>query len=173
MASIIMFCILAVVILGSAVMCVMTKSIMRSATFLLFVLFGVAGMYFLLDYTFLGAAQIAVYAGGITVMYIFAINLVSKRTLENLVERFKGTRVLSGALIALIGLVMVAVIVLKNNLFNAVVSGSLQEVPMQKIGESMVSSGKYGYVLPFEFITIFILACIIGGILIARKEDKK
>lgn len=173
MASIIMFCILAVVILGSAVMCVMTKSIMRSATFLLFVLFGVAGMYFLLDYTFLGAAQIAVYAGGITVMYIFAINLVSKRTLENLVERFKGTRVLSGALIALVGLVMVAVIVLKNNLFNAVVSGSLQEVPMQKIGESMVSSGKYGYVLPFEFISIFILACIIGGILIARKEDKK
>lgn len=173
MASIIMFCILAVVILGSAVMCVMTKSIMRSATFLLFVLFGVAGMYFLLDYTFLGAAQIAVYAGGITVMYIFAINLVSKRTLENLVERFKGTRVLSGALTALIGLVMVAVIVLKNNLFNAVVSGSLQEVPMQKIGESMVSSGKYGYVLPFEFISIFILACIIGGILIARKEDKK
>ena len=168
-----MFCSLAVVILGSAVMCVMTKSIMRSATFLLFVLFGVAGMYFLLDYTFLGAAQIAVYAGGITVMYIFAINLVSKRTLENLVERFKGTRVLSGALIALIGLVMVAVIVLKNNLFNAVVSGSLQEVPMQKIGESMVSSGKYGYVLPFEFISIFILACIIGGILIARKEDKK
>ena len=168
-----MFCILAVVILGSAVMCVMTKSIMRSATFLLFVLFGVAGMYFLLDYTFLGAAQIAVYAGGITVMYIFAINLVSKRTLENLVERFKGTRVLSGALIALIGLVMVAVIVLKNNLFNAVVSGSLQEGPMQKIGESMVSSGKYGYVLPFEFISIFILACIIGGILIARKEDKK
>lgn len=168
-----MFCILAVVILGSAVMCVMTKSIMRSATFLLFVLFGVAGMYFLLDYTFLGAAQIAVYAGGITVMYIFAINLVSKRTLENLVERFKGTRVFSGALIALIGLVMVAVIVLKNNLFNAVVSGSLQEVPMQKIGESMVSSGKYGYVLPFEFISIFILACIIGGILIARKEDKK
>ena len=168
-----MFCILAVVILGSAVMCVMTKSIMRSATFLLFVLFGVAGMYFLLDYTFLGAAQIAVYAGGITVMYIFAINLVSKRTLENLVERFKGTRVLSGALTALIGLVMVAVIVLKNNLFNAVVSGSLQEVPMQKIGESMVSSGKYGYVLPFEFISIFILACIIGGILIARKEDKK
>lgn len=168
-----MFCILAVVILGSAVMCVMTKSIMRSATFLLFVLFGVAGMYFLLDYTFLGAAQIAVYAGGITVMYIFAINLVSKRTLENLIERFKGTRVLGGALIAIIGLVMVAVIVLKNNLFNAVVSGSLQEVPMQKIGESMVSSGKYGYVLPFEFISIFILACIIGGILIARKEDKK
>ena len=87
MANLVMFIILAVVILGSAVMCVMTKSIMRAATFLLFVLFGVAGIYFLLDYTFLGAAQISVYAGGITVMYMFAIQLVSKHALQNLVER--------------------------------------------------------------------------------------
>ena len=53
-----MFVILAVVILGSAIMCVATKRIMRAATFLLFVLFGIAGMFFLLDYTYLGAAQI-------------------------------------------------------------------------------------------------------------------
>lgn len=63
MANIIMFGILAVVILGSAIMCVATKRIMRAATFLLFVLFGVAGLYFILDYTFIGAAQISIYAG--------------------------------------------------------------------------------------------------------------
>ena len=68
MANVVMFCILAVVIIGSAIMCVTTKRIMRAATYLLFVLFGVAGIYFLLDYTFLGAAQIAVYAGGITML---------------------------------------------------------------------------------------------------------
>ena len=90
MASLVMFCILAVVILGSAVMCVMTKRIMRSITFLLFVLLGVAGLYFLLDYTYLGAAQISVYAGGMVMMYIFAVQLVSKRTLQGLVERVKG-----------------------------------------------------------------------------------
>ena len=73
MANLVMFCILAVVILGSAVLCVMTKRIMRAATFLLFVLLGVAGLYFLLDYTFLGAAQISIYAGGITMMYIFCL----------------------------------------------------------------------------------------------------
>ena len=43
MANMVMFIILAVVILGSALMCVMTKRIMRAATFLLFVLLGVAG----------------------------------------------------------------------------------------------------------------------------------
>ena len=82
MANIVMFGILAVVILGSAIVCVTTTRIMRAATFLLFVLFGVAGLYFLLDYTYLGAAQISVYAGGISMIYIFAIQLVSKRTLR-------------------------------------------------------------------------------------------
>src|SRR5574344_2185864 len=173
MANIIMFCILAVVILGSAIMCVMTKSIMRAATFLLFVLFGVAGIYFLLDYTFLGAAQISVYAGGITMMYIFAIQLVSKRTLQNLVERFKGTRVLGGILISLVGLATVAVVLLKNKFIDMSAQMADKEVDMQQIGTALVGSDKYQYVLPFEFISIFLLACIIGGIMIARKEDNK
>jgi Ca2+/Na+ antiporter len=90
-ANLFMFVILAVVILGSAIMCVFTKRIMRAATFLLFVLFGVAGMFFLLDYTYLGAAQISVYAGGITMLYVFAIQLVSKRTLQGLLEHVKGS----------------------------------------------------------------------------------
>lgn len=75
MANMVMFIILAVVILGSALVCITTKRIMRAATFLLFVLLGVAGLYFLLDYTFLGAAQISVYAGGITMIYILLYNL--------------------------------------------------------------------------------------------------
>ena len=73
-----MFCILAVIILGSAIVCVTTKRIMRAATFLLFVLFGVAGIYFLLGYTFLGAAQISIYAGGITWYISLQFNLYQK-----------------------------------------------------------------------------------------------
>lgn len=168
-----MFCILAVVILGSALMCVATKRIMRAATFLLFVLFGVAGIYFLLDYTFLGAAQISVYAGGITMLYIFAIQLVSKRTLQGLVERFKGSRVVGGVLASLVGLVMVVAVLLKNQFINAAIATSDTEVPMEQIGKALVGSGKYEYVLPFEFISLFLLACIVGGIMMARKEEEK
>ena len=114
MANYVMFLILAVVILGSAVMCVTTKRIMRAATFLLFVLFGVAGLYFLLDYTFLGAAQISVYAGGVTMLYVFAIQLVGKRSLQGLVERMKGSRVIYGAMLSLVGLATVLFVLLKN-----------------------------------------------------------
>ena len=110
----IMFCILAVVILGSAIMCVTTTRIMRAATFMLFVLFGVAGLYFLLDYTYLGAAQISVYAGGVTMIYVFAIQLVSKRTLQGLTERMKGSRVLWGGLLSIIGCATVILVLLKN-----------------------------------------------------------
>lgn len=173
MANLVMFCILAVVIIGSALMCVMATRIMRAATFLLFVLFGVAGIYFLLDYTYLGAAQIAVYAGGITVMYVFAIQLVSKRTLQGLTERLKGSRAMGAILITLIGLVTVVAILLKNQFINQALSVPDVEVPMQTIGKALVGSDKYQYVLPFELISIFLLACIIGGVLVARKEDDK
>ncbi len=170
MSNMIVFCILAVVILASAVMCVTTKRIMRAATFLLFVLFGIAGIYFLLDYTFLGAAQLSVYAGGVTMIYIFAIQLVNKRTLQGLVERMKGSRVVFGALAALIGLSTVVVVFLKNQVINNFAAMADSEVSMDTIGRSLVSSDRFGYVLPFEFISVFLLACIIGSIVISRKE---
>jgi NADH-quinone oxidoreductase subunit J len=170
MANMIMFCILAVVILGSAVLCVTTKRIMRAATFLLFVLFGVAGLYFLLDYTFLGAAQISVYAGGVTMLYVFAIQLVSKRTLQGLVERVKCSRVAFGAILSLVGLFTVVLVLLKNKFMFAACQVADVEVPMKDIGMALVGSEKYQYVLPFEFISVFLLACIIGGLAIARKE---
>ncbi len=173
MANVVMFCILAVVIIGSAIMCVTTKRIMRAATYLLFVLFGVAGIYFLLDYTFLGAAQIAVYAGGITMLYIFAIQLVSKQTLQGLQERLKCSRILTGALAAVVGFAVVVAILLKNKFIDNFAQVADMEVPMETIGTALVGADKYQYVLPFEFISIFLLACIIGGIMIARKEDKK
>ena len=172
MANIIMFCILAVVILGSAVMCVTTTRIMRAATFMLFVLFGVAGLYFLLDYTYLGAAQISVYAGGVTMIYVFAIQLVSKRTLQGLTERVKASRMVWGGLLSVIGCATVILVLLKNVFLYAAIDGG-HELPMKNIGEALVGAGKYQYVLAFEFISLFLLACIIGGLVVSRKEKEE
>ena len=71
----IMFVVLAVLIMLSSLATVMTKSIVRAATYLLFVLLGTAGLYFLMGYTFLGSVQVMVYAGGIIVLYVFSILL--------------------------------------------------------------------------------------------------
>ena len=168
-----MFCILAVVIIGSALLCVTTTRIMRAATFMLFVLFGVAGIYFLLDYTFLGAAQISVYAGGVTMIYVFAIQLVSKHTLQGMVEKIKASRIIGNGLLVLVGLVVVSLILVKAGLISQFDAVTDTEVSMKEIGLALVGSEKYQYVLPFEFISLFLLACIIGGLVVARKEDEK
>ena len=168
MGNIVMFAIFAVVIIVSALLCVTTTRIMRAATFMLFVLFGVAGLYFLLDYTYLGAAQISVYAGGVTMIYVFAIQLVSKRTLQGLAERVKASSMLRGALVAVAGLVVVSLVLLKTGFYTMAVSGN--ELPMKEIGQALVGAGKYQYVLPFEFISVFLLACIMGGLVVSRKE---
>ncbi len=66
----------------------------RSATYLLFVLFGTAGIYFLLGYTFLGSVQIMVYAGGIVVLYVFSILLTSGE--GDMAAKLKRSRFLAG-----------------------------------------------------------------------------
>ena len=136
MGNIVMFVIFAAVIIVSALLCVTTTRIMRAATFMLFVLFGVAGLYFLLDYTYLGAAQISVYAGGVTMIYVFAIQLVSKQTLQGLAERVKASSMLRGALVAVLGLVVVSLVLLKAGFYSMAVSGN--ELPMKEIGKAMV-----------------------------------
>ena len=76
--SIIIYVILALALVVCSIMAVTTRKILRAATYLLFTLFAAAGIYFQLDYEFLGAVQIAVYAGGIVVLFVFSILLTSK-----------------------------------------------------------------------------------------------
>ncbi len=72
-----MYWVIALAIVIFSVLTVTTRKILRSATYLLFVLFATAALYFKLDYEFLGAVQIAVYAGGIVVLFVFSILLTS------------------------------------------------------------------------------------------------
>ena len=131
-------------------MTVTTQRIVRSATYLLFVLFGTAGIYFLLGYTFLGSVQIMVYAGGIVVLYVFSI-------------------LLAGLITMIAGLAIILTITLKHN-FMQTANLAPHEINIHAIGNALLSSDKYGYILPFEAVSILLLACIIGGIIIARKR---
>lgn len=150
-----------------SVMTVTTRRILRSATYLLFVLFATAGIYFLLGYTFLGSVQIMVYAGGIVVLYVFSILLTSGE--NDFAEKLKRSRFLAGLGATLAGAVIVLFILLSHK-FMPTTDIEPVELSIKTIGHSLLSSDKYGYVLPFEAISILLLACIIGGLLIARKR---
>lgn len=163
----VVFFVLATLIIVFSVMTVTTNRILRSATYLLFVLFATAGIYFLLGYTFLGSVQIMVYAGGIVVLYVFSILLTSGE--NDYAEKLKRSKFLAGIGASLAGVVIVLFCILKNK-FISTTDIEPVEINMKVIGHTLLSSDKYGYVLPFEAISILLLACIIGGLLIARKR---
>lgn len=163
----IIFYALAIFISVFSVMTVCTRHIVRSATYLLFVLFGTAGIYFLLGYTFLGSVQIMVYAGGIVVLYVFSILLTSgdgDRT-----EKLKRSKLIAG-LGATIGGAAIVMFITLTHKFLITTDPEPVETSIKAIGHALLGSDKYGYVLPFEAVSILLLACIVGGLLIARKR---
>ncbi|WP_455602182.1 NADH-quinone oxidoreductase subunit J family protein [Bacteroides rodentium] len=163
----VVFYFLAVFITVFSIMTVSTTRMVRSATYLLFVLFGTAGIYFLLGYTFLGSVQIMVYAGGIVVLYVFAVLLTSGE--GDQAEKLKRSKFLAGLGTTIGGAIIVLFITLKHK-FLAATDVTPIEVNIKTIGHHMLSSDKYGYLLPFEAVSILLLACIVGGLLIARKR---
>lgn len=167
MVELIIFIVLALVILIGSLISITAPKILHAATSLLFVLFATAGLYFLLGYTFLGAIQIGVYAGGILILYVFAVLLTSN---QKHYEKFHlGGKTLAAGVAALAGLIMSLFFIWKQN-FIASIIPSEEELPMKEIGETMMGADKYQYILPFEAISILLLACIVGGIVIARKS---
>ena len=163
-----MFVILAVFIVLSSLATVLTKSIVRAATYLLFVLLGTAGLYFLMGYTFLGAVQVMVYAGGIIVLYVFSILLTSGRQ-EQLSRNTVG-KVLASAALSVVGLGVFLLMLFKQNLFEQVAVLGAPSEPVASIGRVLRASGEQGYLLPFEAVSLLLLACIVAGLLIARKH---
>ena len=72
-----MFYLFSGMILLFSVLTVTSRRILRAAVYLLFVLVSTAGIYFMLNYQFLAAVQLTLYAGGIVVLIIFSILLTS------------------------------------------------------------------------------------------------
>ena len=164
--DLIVFTVLALFITVSAVLAVTTKRILRAATYLLFVLFGTAGIYFQLNYSFLGAVQLLIYAGGITVLYVFSILLTSSE--GDKAEKLKGYKLVIGLIATVAALGICLFIMLKNPFVPS--NFEHGELDVRTIGHALMGTGKDGYVLPFEVISVLLLACIVGGIMIARKR---
>lgn len=164
----IMFAIVALAIIIFSVLTVTTRKILRAATYLLFTLFATAAIYFMMDYEFLGGVQIAVYAGGIVVLFVFSILLTSKpgENSEKLASRRRGA-----GLIAAVATAVVAGWALVSrccSFWGA--KPEMEFYTMKQLGTDMLSTSRGGYMLPFEAISVLLLACIIGGVVVARRR---
>ena len=166
------FYILSVIIIVFALASVMSRKMLRSVIYLLFVLCGIAGIYFLIDYNFLAAIQLTVYAGGIVVLIIFSVLLVHH--IEMQLEEAKPSRKLMVGAICLLGL-GIFLYTIYNNEFNVIKNHVTTTTA--DIGSKLLSYDAGGFILPFEVISVLLLASMIGAIVIAKgrklTDDKK
>lgn len=169
-ANLIVFYTLAAIIILSSIVAVTAKRVLRAATFLLFVLIGTAGLYLMLNYHFLAAVQLSVYAGGILILFIFAILLTNAK--GDKLEPGDGRKIFAGIMTALAGIVITTLVLIKQDFLYVAPQMGEHEINMKAIGHALMGTEKYQYLLPFEALSILLLACIIGGILIARKSNK-
>ncbi len=161
-----LFYILSAIIISFAILSVTSRKLYRATMYLLFVLIAVSGLYFMMEYNFMGAVQLSVYAGGIMVLFIYAVmmtnnigqplrSISSKKKILPFVIAF-GTAIL--AIYAIYSYQGIA------KINEATVTG------VDQIGSKLLSYEKGGYVLPFEVVSILLLAVMIAAIVIAKAK---
>lgn len=161
----IVFYILALIMIACAIASVSSRNMLRSVVYLLFVLIGIAGIYFLIDYNFLAAIQLTVYAGGIIVLIIFSVLLVHHIEME--LELAKISKLILTAIACLIGLGVFLTTIYSTE-FTAV--ENYKSTTVEDIGLGLLSYGDGGFILPFEVISVLLLAAMIGAIIIAKGD---
>ncbi|MCA0930838.1 NADH-quinone oxidoreductase subunit J [Lutimonas saemankumensis] len=159
----IVFYIIALIMIVFAIKAVSSRKMLRAVIYLLFVLIGIAGIYFLVDYAFMAAIQLAVYGGGVIVLIIFSVLLVHH--IELRLEVSKMSQRIFAGLLSVLGL-SVTLYALFSYEFQSV--ENYRAVEIAEIGRGMLSYGPGGFILPFEVISVLLVAVMIGAIVIAK-----
>ena len=162
--QLICFGVLATTLVLGSLGVVLLPNIVYSAFLLGGVFLSVAGLYLMLNASFVAAAQVLVYVGAVNVLILFAIMLVNKK--ENL-EAIPGLglrRLLSGAVCA--GLFALLIRVAFVTPWPLPGPEPVGEDATIRIGEHLFSD----YLLPFELASVLLLIAMIGAIVLARRD---
>jgi NADH-quinone oxidoreductase subunit J len=153
---------LAFLIIAAAIFVVTSKNIFHSAVYLILALFGVAGIYVLLQAPFLAAAQVLIYVGAVSMLMIFAIMLTAR--IADASIRHTNEQVGTGLLVSL-GLLAVIVYSLWQTPF-PISAAPMPEGAGGTIGRLLLTQ----FVLPFEIVSVLLLGALIGAVVIAQKD---
>jgi NAD(P)H-quinone oxidoreductase subunit 6 len=162
--ELICFLILSAVIVSGSLAVVLLENIVYSAFLLGGVFMAVAGLYLLLNASFVAAAQILVYVGAVNVLILFAIMLVNNKEKLKPIEGLKTRKVISGGVCGGLLILLLRVSVTTN--WNVPGPASIGEEATERIGEHLFTD----YLLPFELASILLLMAMIGAIVLARRD---
>jgi NADH-quinone oxidoreductase subunit J len=155
------FFVVGAIALIGALIAVTQQNLLRAALGLILAFIGVAGVYFVLEAEFVGVVQILIYVGAISVLILFAVMLT--RGLMSSTHPAFNTQWVGAALVALVLFVLLAFVAVTTRwgVVAQPVSGDL----IPKLGTELMTT----YLLPFEAISLLLLAALVGAIVIARE----
>lgn len=161
----VVFFLLAAFTAGASLLVVLARNIVHCAIALVFAFFGVAALYVMLDAEFLAAVQVLLYVGGITILLLFAIMLTSRISAH-------GVKIMNEqvGVSALVAIAVFALMVFAN------LKGITLGAPPLAAPNNTASVGTLlltTYVLPFEVVSLLLLAAMVGAIILARREREK
>jgi len=166
------FGVIAVLILGSALLVVSTRDIIHSALWLISSFFGVGALYLLLEAEFIAIVQVLVYVGAISILVLFAIMLTRHLGVEKERQLYKHWWL---GFVSAAGILFVMVTTIVGHDWN-VESATSPVVSGEEAAPAIASTVDLGtafmqeYLLPFEVASIVLLVALIGAIVIAFEE---
>ena len=148
--------------LAAGILAVTIRNIFHAALGLAFTLIGVAGIYFILHAEFLAAVQILLYVGAILTLIIFAFMLTSRMGDESIPT---SNRWRLPVLIGILFLLLFLVRLIGKTPWH--LKDSLTSINAIELGTQLMGP----YVLPFELISVVLVAALIGAIVISRNDS--
>ena len=158
------FLVLSAVVIAGSLGVVFLENIVYSAFLLGGVFMAVAGLYLLLNASFVAAAQILVYVGAVNVLILFAIMLVNKREELKPIKGLQVRKIISGGVCA--GLLALMARVDLTTPWALPGPKAIGEEATERIGEHLFTD----YLLPFELASVLLLMAMIGAIVLARRD---
>lgn len=160
----IIFLITAVVTLGSALMVVTVRNLVRAALWLVLALFGVAVVYVLLNAGFLAVAQVVIYIGAIAILMIFAI-MLTRQIATDTGSQLNQYRLWAGFVALLLFGGLTWLLSRWSGFSMTAPDLGPRADPLSDLGLALVSPN--AYVVPFEVASILLLAALVGSIIVA------
>jgi NADH-quinone oxidoreductase subunit J len=156
-----LFWVLAAVMIGAGFLVVTMRDIIRCGLAMIVCFLALAGIYVLMGAPLLGAAQVIVYIGAISVLVLFAIMLTqTKDAPSRLVFQ---TQAVPAAIASVVVAVLIAL---------AVAATDWGELPQRvRLATSTMSKVLFErFTFPFEIVSVLLLAAVIGGVFLAKRE---
>ncbi len=169
MGSPILFILLAIVAIVSAVLMVSSKNAVHSALWLVLNFSAIAILYVILNAPFIAMVQITVYAGAIMVLFLFVIMLLGAEQLRGVRQAVSGER-WHRVLAVVLGLVLVVVFAV------VLLQGAAGATTAEMVDSSPTALGLRlfeAYTFPFELTGVLLLAAIVGVAIFSAKKKKE